>query len=73
MDHITEVVDLSVGKRKWFPSSNLTDCKSVTFTVDIEIVGQSDINTENYEYDEVVDSIDLAQMLNDARGSYGDP
>ena len=68
-DFKTDTNGQSKGKRKWFPSSKFNDFKSITFTVDVEIIDHVLIDMDDNEH-EITNPMELAQMLNSCRESY---
>ena len=72
MDHVAGSGSTSKGKQKWFLSSKLKNIKTATIVVDIEIAEQVVVNIDEYIYEEIVNPIDLATMLNTARCLYSE-
>ena len=55
------------GIYAWFSSSDLKHCKSVTFTVNLEVVDLNLMDKEEIKYEESADPVLLAAKLNDCR------
>ena len=66
-DYETNVNGQAKGRSGWFPSSNLKDYKSITFTVDIEIVEIVLMDKKDIKYEEITDPLILSTELNACR------
>ena len=68
-DYQTRVNGQSKGIKRWFPTSKLTDCKSLTFIVDVEITDYVLKSKDDIHCEEITDLMKLSKVLNTCRES----